>query len=244
MSHQDPEKKQEDALFAEINKKGDSITSGLKHVTDDLKVHKQPKKDPQMETESKAKKLPAAASLLPKGKAASVSLQAQKNWLVENYHGNLEEDPVVAEVEPERRHAVLIRHCTHATIVVKTKSNTVSILKCYGVTVQLSGTVGSVEVTSCEDCEIVFAQPTRQVILGNSRSIQIHHNSEDLPLTDMEFVTSQCATINVTTMAQDPEGQPGEMTRREFALPEQFEAHVGPKNQCISAPSILHEGCF
>lgn len=110
------------AIFAQLSTKGESVTSGLRRVTDDMKAKNRSDRSGLVSAPSKAPaaSAPTAAAPAPKTSAPPVlELQNQRKWAVENHRGN--RSIVIEDVEA--KHSVYIYNCENCTIQVRPAAN-------------------------------------------------------------------------------------------------------------------------
>jgi adenylyl cyclase-associated protein len=110
------------ALFAEINKKGETgVTTGLKHVTKDMKNKHNPPTSSVVpsKTETASASAPVKAQAAP-AKPPKFALEGNK-WSVEYQVGN--RGIVIEPTEP--KHTVYIYRCKQSTVQIKGKVNNI-----------------------------------------------------------------------------------------------------------------------
>lgn len=219
------------ALFDEIRKKGDGITGGLKHVTDDQKVYKQEKKDVQavsfdeMEKkkaaikEQKAAAAAAAAGSAGGEKAAAAEvyeLQGGKKWVIQNHDGPSGDLKKFTIDEVGFNMGVYIAQCSNCFIEVTGKINSLAIVGCTGVKVLLTSIVGVCEITKSTNVDVQVAKQLPCAQLDGSHNIQLYLLDSELS-RETEVVTSGCSAVNINFPDKDDERD-----LLEKNIPEQF----------------------
>eukprot|EP01061_Rhynchopus_euleeides_P001737 TRINITY_DN11268_c0_g1_i1.p1 TRINITY_DN11268_c0_g1~~TRINITY_DN11268_c0_g1_i1.p1 ORF type:complete len:628 (+),score=281.02 TRINITY_DN11268_c0_g1_i1:54-1886(+) len=228
------------ALFSEISK-GTDISKGLKKVTDDQKVHKNRK-----EGESK----PIDVEELEKKKAALAEAQAArakkqgwpsgeaktelegKKWVVE-YHLGTRLEQKNLEIEGDKSQSVYIYGCQNVFIQIKGKVNAITLDKCKKTQVSFESIIGSLEVTSCEGCEVQTTGCLPAASIDKTKEFMLYLSRDSL---EAEITTSACTCINVTLPGKTDEDDPIEMN-----IPEQFISRVAKGNKISTVP-MAHSG--
>ena len=226
------------ALFAEIQKKGDGITGGLKHVTDDQKIFKQEKKDimpvsfDELDKKKAAaekarhdKEEAAAGGAVTKKKAAEVlTLEANKKWLIENHSWtpdpNGDEYKTIKIDQCGFHMGMYIANCDHCFIEVTGKVNSVAIVGCNNCRVMLKSIVGVVEVTKCHAIDVQVAQQLPSAQLDGSHDINMFLLDPELS-REGEIVTSGCSGVNINFPDKDDS-----QDLLEKPIAEQFVSHL------------------
>lgn len=228
------------SVFKQIAAQGLDITKALRHVSDDQKAYKQANRhvDSIDEAEFNAKKNQKKKSQLyvPPTGEARVQLQGDKKWLVEYQHGGSDELLTRVEInEPNRKHAVHIFRCYKAYIKISGKVNSIALVECANVQLELVDTVGPIEVTASNDVEVLIHGFVPNVIVGKVRGLTVHLNGERI---ETEFVTSCSTNVNITAGVVDEEG---EKDRIELSVPEQFNSRIVGKNK-LRTTVVEHSG--
>jgi hypothetical protein len=233
------------SVFKQIAAQGLDITKALRHVSDDQKAYKQANRhvDSIDEAEFNAKKNQKKKSQLyvPPTGEPRVQLQGDKKWLVEYQHGGDSasggNDALtrVDITDPNRKHAVHIFRCYKAYIKISAKVNSIALVECANVQLELEDTVGPIEVTASNDVEVLIHGFVPNLIVGKVRGLTVHLNGDRL---DTEFVTSCSTNVNVTVGVVDEDG---EKDRIELSVPEQFQSQVVANNK-LRTTVVEHSG--
>lgn len=199
------------ALFSELSAKGDSVTSGLKKVTKDMKTKN---RDASEKTSIvKAEERPvsrAPAKVAEKRGPARFELQGNK-WVVEFQDNNKE----VKISETEAKQTVYIYKCDNAVINISGKVNAVTLDSCRKTGVVFDTAIASFEIVNCTSVEVQVQNKVPSLSIDKCSGVQVY-----LALTslDTEIVTSKSDQMNVLFPVD------GEMT--EHAIPEQYKTVV------------------
>lgn len=233
------------ALFAEIRAKGDGITSGLRHVTDDQKVYKQQREVQAVSFDeldrrkaeveaAKLKKLEAekAAANVPAAAVEPVFKLEGNKWLVKNQiKASLTIDA------PKLNHGIFIAKCVDLTLVVNGKINSVTVVESERVSVQLQSVVSSVDVTSSKKIDVGVTGTLPSAMLDNSSSVNLYL-TDAVHSRETQIVTSSCATVNINVPSKDDHTD-----LVEIPLPEQFVSKLtltpGGRYKVVTVPSHI-----
>eukprot|EP01007_Sphenomonas_quadrangularis_P000722 NODE_1573_length_823_cov_284.775194_g1312_i0.p1 GENE.NODE_1573_length_823_cov_284.775194_g1312_i0~~NODE_1573_length_823_cov_284.775194_g1312_i0.p1 ORF type:complete len:247 (+),score=79.66 NODE_1573_length_823_cov_284.775194_g1312_i0:32-742(+) len=209
------------ALFAEIQQKGDNITTGLKHVTKDMKSKGSTATVPGSVGDTAAKKVGINYEGTPK-----FALEDNK-WTLEFTHGDVakreSKDIELDASEMSQSHSLYIYRCRFLFVKVPIKVNSVTLVECKKVCVQFQSLISTCEVTNCDGCEVQVLGSAPSVQIDKSDNIFVHLSKDSL---SCELITSSSRGINVTV--PNPEF-PDETV--DLPVPEQFVSTVEVKGQ-------------
>jgi len=200
------------ALFAEINQKGEGgVTTGLKHVTKDMKnKHNPPTSSvvPSKAEVTHTTSTPKAQST--PSKPPKFALEGNK-WVVEYQVGNRN---IVIE-NPETKHTVYIYRCKQSTIVIKGKVNSIIFDECEKSGLVFENVIASVEIVNCKSVEVQVTGKVPSFAIDKTSGIQLYLSQASL---DSEIVTAKSDQMNVLI----PNGD--DLT--ELPIPEQYKTVV------------------
>jgi len=209
-------------VFSSLNK-GETVTSGLKKVTDDMKSKN--RKD-------KTSVVPAAAikNTVPKevkeiaSKPPKFALESQK-WAVEYQRDN--KNLVISDTEP--RQTVYIYKCVNTTVVIKGKVNAITVDDCTKTAVVFDTVMASFEVVNCRSVEVQVNGKAPSFAIDKTSGCQLYLSQESLAA---EIVTSKSSEMNVLL----PQVNDEDMV--EIAIPEQYKTTV--KNGRLHTEIVQH----
>jgi len=200
------------ALFAQINQ-GTGISSGLKHVTDDMKnknIKPEDRKplEPKKKPTTQPKAAPAAKQAVTKppkceknGVKWDVSYQQNQSNLV---------------IETEYKESMYIFNCTNSTIYIKGKINCVIIDGCKKCNITCDTVVASIEMVNCTSINLRINDITKTITVDKSQSVNVHLSQQCVDENTI-VNTSKCDAINMAfPNPKEPEDE------IEIAVPEQF----------------------
>ncbi|XP_029475358.1 adenylyl cyclase-associated protein 1 [Rhinatrema bivittatum] len=204
------------ALFAQLNQ-GERITSNLKHVSDNMKTHKNPalknqggpvRSGPKPFTAPK----PACASTdpaksLPKKAPAVLELEGKK-WRVENHESasNL----VISETE--MRQVVYVFKCVNSTLQIKGKVNSITLDNCKKLGLVFNDAVGIVEIINCKDVKVQIMGKVPTLSINKTDGCHVYLSKDCL---DCEIISAKSSEMNILVPSAS-----GDF--KEFPVPEQF----------------------
>lgn len=201
------------ALFASINK-GSNITSGLKHVSDDQKTHKNPNLRSQgtsVRTGPKPFASPSprpAASAAPTRTLPPVLELDGKKWKVENQEGV--QGLMISNTELKQ--VVYAYKCNKSTLQVKGKINSITLDNCKKMGLVFDDVVGIVEIINCKDVKIQVMGKVPTISINKTDGCHVYLSQDSL---SCEIVSAKSSEMNILVPDKD-----GEFT--ELPVPEQF----------------------
>ncbi|KAM6974603.1 adenylyl cyclase-associated protein 1 [Tautogolabrus adspersus] len=217
------------ALFASLNK-GSDITSGLKHVSDDLKTHKNPGLRGQGAVRSGPKPFASptprpAASATPTRTLPPVLELDGKKWKVENQE---DAQGLVIE-ETELKQVVYAYKCNKSTLTVKGKINSIIVDNCKKMGLVFDDVVGIVEIINCKDVKIQVIGKVPTISINKTDGCHVYLSKDSL---SCEIVSAKSSEMNILV----PKGDEGDFS--EFPVPEQFKTVWDGKKLATTATEI------
>jgi adenylyl cyclase-associated protein len=215
-SKKDSQKLSTDKLFAEINKGGE-ITSMLKKVSDDQKVHKNPnlrssgQVPAKVETKKPISNITSASS--SKIIHDPVFELVDKKWKIEFQNGN---HNIVVD-QTDMKHTVYIYKCKESTITVKGKVNSILIDSCNRVGLLFDDVLSTVEFINSTSVQMQAMGIVPTVTIEKTDGCQVYLNKNTL---QTEIVSSKSSAMNVLV----PDNDNGEFV--ELPVPEQFKTVI------------------
>ncbi|XP_044280879.1 adenylyl cyclase-associated protein 1 isoform X2 [Varanus komodoensis] len=203
------------ALFAQINQ-GEAITSGLKHVSDDMKTHKNPslKNQGAMRAGPKPFTAPKPACALnpsqklpPKKDPPVLELEGKK-WRVENQ----EDASNLVISETELKQVVYVYKCMNSTLHIKGKINSITLDSCKQLGLVFDDVVGIVDIINSRNVKVQVMGKVPTMSINKTDGCHVYLSKSSL---DCEIVSAKSSEMNVLV----PTGS-GDFT--EFPIPEQF----------------------
>uniref|UniRef100_G3VF71 Adenylyl cyclase-associated protein n=1 Tax=Sarcophilus harrisii TaxID=9305 RepID=G3VF71_SARHA len=202
------------ALFAQINQ-GEGITHALKHVSDDMKTHKNPalksqsgplRSGPKPFT---APKPAGGAAPKPAAKREPPVLELEgKKWRVENQENvsNL----VISDTELKQ--VAYIYKCASSTLHIKGKINSITLDNCKKLGLVFDDVVGIVEIINSKDIKVQVMGKVPTISINKTDGCHIYLSKNSL---DCEIVSAKSSEMNVLIPTES-----GDFN--EFPVPEQF----------------------
>ncbi|KAB1268184.1 Adenylyl cyclase-associated protein 1 [Camelus dromedarius] len=202
------------ALFAQINQ-GESITHALKHVSDDMKTHK----NPALKAQSgpvrsgpkpfSASKPGISPSPKPPTKKEPALLELEgKKWRVENQENvsNLVIDGT------ELKQVAYIFKCVNSTLQIKGKINSITVDNCKKLGLVFDDVVGIVEIINSKDVKVQVMGKVPTISINKTDGCHVYLSKNSL---DCEIVSAKSSEMNVLIPTDG-----GDFN--EFPVPEQF----------------------
>ncbi|XP_075765061.1 adenylyl cyclase-associated protein 1 [Pelodiscus sinensis] len=206
------------ALFAQINQ-GEGITCGLKHVSDDMKTHKNPGLKNQSGSVRTGPKpfivpKPACAASSPKissPKKEPPMLELEgKKWRVENQ----ENASNLVIRDTELKQVAYIYKCMSSTLQIKGKINSITVDNCKKLGLVFDDVVGIVEIINCRDVKIQVMGKVPTISINKTDGCHVYLSKSSL---DCEIVSAKSSEMNVLIPTES-----GDFS--EFPVPEQFKS--------------------
>ncbi|XP_023377776.1 adenylyl cyclase-associated protein 1 [Pteropus vampyrus] len=202
------------ALFAQINQ-GESITHALKHVSDDMKTHKNPalkaqsgpvRSGPKPFSAPKPGVSPSPKPAMKK-EPALLELEGKK-WRVENQENvsNLVID------DTELKQVAYVYKCVNSTLQIKGKINSITIDNCKKLGLVFDDVVGIVEIINSRDVKVQVMGKVPTISINKTDGCHVYLSKNSL---DCEIVSAKSSEMNVLIPTEG-----GDFN--EFPVPEQF----------------------
>lgn len=215
-----------DALFAEINKGGTGITSGLKKVDQSQMTHK----NPALRTASTVPDaVKTKSSTFGVKKPAPVVVQApvcelvDKKWKVEfQTKQSAGQTPLTID-QTDLKHTVYIYKCSECTIVVKGKVNSILLDSCTRVALLFDDVLSTIEYINSKSCQMQVLGKCSSVIVEKTDGCQIYLSEKSL---DCEIVSSKSSGMNVLVPSKKEDTDFDEQP-----VPEQYKTMFDPKSR-------------
>ncbi|XP_075051365.1 adenylyl cyclase-associated protein 1 [Mixophyes fleayi] len=201
-------------LFAQLNQ-GANITKALKHVSDDMKTHKNPVlKAPSGPIRSGPKPFtspkPTSSSApkpAPKKEPAVLELEGKK-WRVENY-----ENASSLEIsDTELKQVVYIYKCVNSTLQIKGKINSITVDNCKKLGLVFEDAVGIVEIINSRDVKVQVLGKVPTISINKTDGCHVYLSKDSIKC---EIISAKSSEMNILVP-----GSGGEFS--EFPVPEQF----------------------
>lgn len=227
-------------LMSSINSLGTGVTSHLKRVPDELKLHK----NPQLREQPVEKPIKSAVSRVEevclyrldllfqpasstKPSAATpgppkLALEGNK-WIVEYYSHR--SDLKISETS--MRHTIYIYKCSDCTITVQGKVNSIVLDQCTKVGLQFSSVVSLVEFINCRSMKAQVLEHVPTIQIEKTDGCHVYLSKSSL---NTEFITSKSSEMTINVPADDGE-------YKEYPIPEQFKTHIQNKKQLVTVPN-------
>ncbi|XP_044523965.1 adenylyl cyclase-associated protein 1 isoform X2 [Gracilinanus agilis] len=202
------------ALFAQINQ-GEGITHALKHVSDDMKTHKNPalksqsgpvRSGPKPFT---APKPAGGATPKPATKKEPPVLELEgKKWRVENQ----ENVSNLVINDTELKQVAYIYKCVSSTLHIRGKINSITLDNCKKLGLVFDDVVGIVEIINSRDIKVQVMGKVPTISINKTDGCHIYLSKNSL---DCEIVSAKSSEMNVLIPTES-----GDFN--EFPVPEQF----------------------
>ncbi|XP_048204376.1 adenylyl cyclase-associated protein 2 [Perognathus longimembris pacificus] len=212
------------ALFAQLNQ-GEAITKGLRHVTDDQKIYKNPNLRAQGQILSPTKTHspgPTSKFHAPQKHAPVLELEGKK-WRVEYQEDR--NDLVISE--SELKQVAYIFKCDKSTLQIKGKINSITIDNCKKFGLVFDNVVGIVEVINSKDIQIQVLGRVPTISINKTEGCHIYLSEDAL---DCEIVSAKSSEMNILI--------PQDGDYREFPVPEQFKT-VWDGSKLVTEPAEI-----
>ncbi|XP_028936466.1 adenylyl cyclase-associated protein 1 [Ornithorhynchus anatinus] len=202
------------ALFAQINQ-GEGITHALKHVSDDMKTHKNPALKSQggpVRAGPKPFTAPkptggSAPKPLTKKEPPLLELEGKK-WRVENQENV---SNLVIE-DTELKQVAYVFKCVNSTLHIKGKINSITLDNCKKLGLVFDDVVGIVEIINSRDIKVQVMGKVPTISINKTDGCHVYLSTSSL---DCEIVSAKSSEMNVLIPTEG-----GDFN--EFPVPEQF----------------------
>ncbi|MEJ1284750.1 hypothetical protein NN561_015738 [Cricetulus griseus] len=166
---------------------------GLRHVTDDQKIYKNPSLRAQGQTRSPTKTYTPSPtspkSNSPQKHAPVLELEGKK-WRVE-YHED-KNDLVISETELKQ--VAYIFKCEKSTLQIKGKINSITVDNCKKFGLVFDNVVGIVEVINSKDIQIQVIGRVPTISINKTEGCHLYLSEDAL---DCEIVSAKSSEMNV-----------------------------------------------
>lgn len=218
------------AVFGELTGKGDSVTAGLKKVTNDMKTKNMTDK-PVLEAKAPvaaAKAKPAAAQVKKEPKL----YLSKGTWFVEHQEGT--HDIKLEGVQLKEN--IYILKCKDATITIPDKCKSVQVDNCSKVTIIFKSIVSVFEIFNSQRVTIECQESVPSVAVDKSAGVSVilSRSSAANPPT---LITSSITEMNLVVPGATDEDDP-----IEIPLPEQYETRLLPGQNKLVTEAVSHSG--
>eukprot|EP01012_Entosiphon_sulcatum_P049202 TRINITY_DN677_c0_g1_i1.p1 TRINITY_DN677_c0_g1~~TRINITY_DN677_c0_g1_i1.p1 ORF type:complete len:722 (-),score=181.97 TRINITY_DN677_c0_g1_i1:138-2282(-) len=220
------------ALFSQIQGAGDNITSGLRKVTDDMKVYKQQREEGYSLIKAEAapaapKATPAAPKKEQKG-TPRLELVDDKKWHVEWQEGTRAESKTIELNEVAQNHAVYIYHSEFCSITIGGKVNSITLVDCKKVDLLFQDTIATVEVTNSKNINLQVTGKFPSCNVDKSNDVMIFLSKQSL---ETSILSSTSTGLNVTLPPPTEGADPIELP-----VPDQFVTRIQGR-QLVTRPT-------
>ncbi|XP_066480883.1 adenylyl cyclase-associated protein 2 isoform X2 [Tiliqua scincoides] len=198
------------ALFAQLNQ-GETITKGLRHVSDDQKTHKNPSLRAQgVPVRSPTKShtpSPTTPKTSPQQSHCPMLELEGKKWRVEYQ----EDKNDLLITDTELKQVAYIFKCNKSTLQMKGKINSITVDNCKKFGLVFDNVVGIVEVINSKDIQIQVLGKVPTISINKTEGCHIYLSEESL---DCAIVSAKSSEMNILI--------PQDGDYKEFPVPEQF----------------------
>ncbi|KAK5910970.1 hypothetical protein CgunFtcFv8_005184 [Champsocephalus gunnari] len=188
---------------------GGDVTTGLKHVSDDQKTHKNPTLRGNAPVRAGPKPFTAAKPAMAPTRTLPPVLELDgKKWKVENQEGV--QDLVISDTELKQ--VVYAYKCNKSTLQIKGKINSITIDNCKKLGLVFDDVVGIVEIINCKDVKVQVMGKIPTISINKTDGCHVYLSQDSLAC---EIVSAKSSEMNILVPNKE-----GEFT--ELAVPEQF----------------------
>ncbi|XP_026525665.1 adenylyl cyclase-associated protein 2 [Notechis scutatus] len=179
------------ALFEQLNQ-GETITKGLRHVSDDQKTHKNPSLRAQgVPMQSPTKTYTSESPKIPPQKSYCPVLELEgKKWRVEYQEDK--NDLLISDTELKQ--VAYIFKCNKSTLQIKGKVNSIIVDNCKKFGLVFHNVVGIVEVINSKDIQIQVLGKVPTISVNKTEGCHIYLSEESL---DCEIVSAKSSEMNI-----------------------------------------------
>ncbi|GLJ30362.1 hypothetical protein SUGI_0600780 [Cryptomeria japonica] len=215
------------AIFQEINA-GESVTAGLRKVSDDMKTKNRTDRSGVVAAASGKDKSAAKSSVFSKTGPPKLELQMGRKWVVENQIGqkNLQID----DCDPKQ--SVYIFGCKDSVLQVKGKVNNITVDKCTKTGVVFTDVVSACEIVNCNGVEVQCQGSAPTIAIDNTSGCQLYLGRSSMGAS---ITTAKSSEVNVLVP-----GATDDSDLVEHNLPEQF-THAYKDGQFVTS-AVSHSG--
>jgi adenylyl cyclase-associated protein len=239
-------------LMNSINALGAGVTSHLKKVPDELKIHKNPQLRDQsanqpiersnvsnnsqvcfifyLESCNKNSSLAffsfqtTTSNTSSKLTSGSPKLALEGNkWVVEFHSGRSD----LKITETNMKHTIYVYKCSNSTLTVQGKVNSIILDQCTKVGIQFTSVVSLVEFINCRGMKVQVLDHVPTIQIEKTDGCHVYLSKTSL---DTEFITSKSSEMTVNVPFGDGE-------YKEHPIPEQFKTHLKGGKQLVTVPN-------
>lgn len=199
------------AVFQEISR-GESVTAGLKKVTDEMKTKNRPDRSGSVPVSAGKEKDKSGTSghSFSKTGPPKLELQMGRKWVVENQIGK--KNLVIEDCDPKQ--SVYVFGCKDSVLLIKGKVNNITVDKCTKTGVVFTDVVSACEIVNCNRIEVQCQGTAPTVAIDNTSGCQLYLSKASLRAS---ITTAKSSEVNVLVP-----GASDDADLIEHSLPEQF----------------------
>ncbi|XP_042389605.1 cyclase-associated protein 1-like [Zingiber officinale] len=212
------------AVFEAISS-GQSVTAGLRKVTDDMKSKNRVDRTGVVVSVEKGTR---ASSITNTKVSSKLELQMGRKWAVENHIGN--KNLIIEDCDTKQ--SVYIYGCKDSVLQVKGKVNNITVDKCTKMGVLFTEVVAAFEIVNCNGVEVQCQCSAPTISIDNTSGCQLYLSSDSLGAS---ITTAKSSDINVLVPGAGPDND-----WVEHPLPQQF-IHAHKDGQFTTSP-VCHSG--
>uniref|UniRef100_A0A0C9RUY9 Adenylyl cyclase-associated protein n=1 Tax=Wollemia nobilis TaxID=56998 RepID=A0A0C9RUY9_9CONI len=215
------------AVFQQINA-GESVTAGLRKVTNEMKTKNRPDRSGFVTVGSGKDKSVSSSHSVPKTGPPKLELQMGRKWIVENQIG--QKNLVLGDCDPKQ--SVYIFGCKDSVLQIKGKVNNITVDKCTKTGVVFMDVVSACEIVNCNGIEVQCQGTAPTIAVDNTSGCQLYLGRESLGTS---ITTAKSSEVNVLIP-----GATDDADLVEHPLPEQF-THAYKDGQFVTS-AVSHSG--
>ncbi|XP_022876272.1 cyclase-associated protein 1-like [Olea europaea var. sylvestris] len=213
------------AVFHEINS-GQSVTSGLRKVTDDMKVKNRVDKTGFVSAGEKEGR--TSSPSFSKTGPPKLELQMGRKWVVENQIGK--KNLVIDDCDAKQ--SVYVFGCKDSVLQIQGKVNNITVDKCTKMGVVFTDVVAACEVVNCSGVEVQCQGSAPTISVDNTAGCQLYLSKDSL---EASVTTAKSSEINVLVPGSGPDSD-----WVEHSLPQQY-VHAYKDGHFVTTP-VSHSG--
>ncbi|KAL2490708.1 Cyclase-associated protein 1 [Abeliophyllum distichum] len=212
------------AVFQEINS-GNSVTAGLRKVTNDMKTKNRADRTGVVSVGEKGH---GGAPSLSKAGPPKFELQMGRKWTVENQIG--QKNLLIKDCDSKQ--SVYVFGCKDSVVQIQGKVNNITIDKCTKMGLVFMDVVAACEIVNCSGVEVQCQGSAPTISVDNTAGCQLYLSKDSL---EASITTAKSSEINVLVPGSGPESDWGE-----HSLPQQY-VHVYKDGHFVTTP-VSHSG--
>ncbi|KAF6166639.1 hypothetical protein GIB67_005501 [Kingdonia uniflora] len=213
------------AVFQEISS-GETVTAGLRKVTDDMKSKNRTDKTGIVGASGKETR--TGSSSFSKTGPPKLELQMGRKWVVENQIGR--KNLVIDDCDSKQ--SVYVFGCKDSVLQIQGKVNNITVDKCTKMAVVFMDVVAACEIVNCNGVEVQCQGSAPTISVDNTTGCQLYLSKDSL---ETSITTAKSSEINVLVPGAEASDDWGE-----HALPQQF-ISVFKDGQFLTSP-VSHSG--